>query len=160
MRISMSQFLSALSTTAHSLATTFFIGYYFIMAVLVLPNISKGESTGYETLSRISKQSRWWLYGSLAILALTGAYLTFADPNYAGIGQFDTPWAILMLAKHIVIVLMILFGFWFNAIKRVGKCMLSTSNAAAAYLRFKRYILTMSLLGLIVLILTGIGQTI
>lgn len=156
----MDQYLLTLCTTTHSLATTFFIGYYFIMAVLVLPNISKGESTGYETLSRISKQSRWWLYGSMAILAITGAFLTFADPNYAGIGQFDTPWAIFMLAKHIVIVLMLFIGFWFNAIKRVGKGMLSTSNAAAAYLRFKRYILTMSLLGLIVLSLTGIGQTI
>ena len=156
----MEQFLTTLSTIAHSLATTLFIGYYFVMAVLVLPNLGKSGSAGYETLSRISKQSRWWLYGSLAILALTGAFLTFADPNYAGIGQFDTPWAIFMLAKHIVIVLMLFIGFWFNAIKRVGKGMLSTSNAAAAYLRFKRYILTMSLLGMVVLILTGIGQTI
>ena len=156
----MSQFLSALSTTTHSLATTFFIGHYFIMAVLVLPNISKGESTGYETLSRISKKSRWWLYGSLAILAISGAFLTFADPNYSGIGQFDTTWAILMLVKHIVIVLMLFIGFWFNAIKRAGKGMLSTSNAEVAYLRFKRYILLMSVLGMIVLILTGIGQTI
>ena len=156
----MSQFLTASSTIAHSLATTLFIGYYFVMAVLVLPNQGKSGSAGYETLSRISKQSRWWLYGSLAILAITGAFLTFADPNYAGIGQFDTPWAILMLAKHIVIVLMLFIGFWFNAIKRAGKGMLSTSNAAVAYLRFKRYILLMSVLGMIVLILTGIGQTI
>jgi len=140
------------------MATTFFIGYYFVMAVLVLPNISKVESTGYETLSRISKQSRWWLYGSLAILAITGAHMTFTDPNYTGIGQFDTPWAVLMLAKHIIILLMLFAGFWFNAIKHVGKGMLSTSNAAAAYLRFRRYILSMSLLGMIVLILTGIGQ--
>lgn len=154
----MNQFLIVISTIFHSLATIIFIGYFFIMLVLIDPILVHNESTGLQMLSEISKRSRWWLYAALGVLALTGVHLTLGDANYSGIGQFNTPWSILMLVKHIVILIMLILGFWFNAIRRVGKGLLSTSNALMAVIRFKRYIFYMSLCGVVILVLTAIGQ--
>ncbi len=41
---------------------------------------------------------RWECLRSPAI------HLTFADPNYNGIGDFSNLWSILMLVKHLLIV--------------------------------------------------------
>jgi uncharacterized membrane protein len=154
----MTQALISGANILHTLGTIVFIGFFSTMAVILLPILSKNGSVGMQALSEISKRSRWWLYGAMAVLASTGVYLTFVDGNYAGIGNFNTTWAVLMLAKHIVILTIIVLGFWFNAIKRVGPAMLSTSNAAAGLLRFKRYCSWMSACGILVLFLTGIGQ--
>jgi uncharacterized membrane protein len=150
-------FLS-ISTTLHTIATVVFIGYFFLMAVLINPILSKKESTGLQALSEISKHSRWWLYAAMGILAFTGIHLTLSDAYYSGIGQFDSPWSLLMLAKHIVIIVMVLIGFWFNAIRRTGPGMLSTTNSKLGFKQFDQYCISMSVCGVLILVLTTIGQ--
>jgi len=147
-----------ISTSLHSIATAIFIGYYFTMTLLINPVLSRKESIGFTALSEISKRSRWWLYASMGVLAITGIYLTLSDPFYSGIGNFNTPWSILMLAKHIVIMVMVLIGFWFNAIRRAGPGMLSTSNGIPSFKRFNQYCVSMSIGGILILVLTAIGQ--
>ena len=71
-------------------------------------------------LDAISKRSRFWLYASLLVFAITGIHLTVADANYLSLGNFGNPWSILMLVKHILVLAMIALGFWFNAVLRVG----------------------------------------
>ena len=154
----MAQFLIPLSNLLHTLATILFVGYFILMVILVIPTLSAKGATGMQTLSELSKCSRWWLYGALALFAVTGVYLALSDANYSGLGKFDSAWSILMLAKHIIIIVMLAIGFWFNAIKRVGPAMLSTSNSAAGLTRFKRYCTLMTFFGLLVLALTAIGQ--
>lgn len=155
----MDKILLMISTSLHTISTAAFIGYFFLMTVLINPILSRKETTGLQTLSEISKSSRWWLYAAMGILTLTGIHLTLNDVYYSGIGQFDSPWSLLMLAKHIVIVVMVLIGFWFNAIRRAGPGMLSTSNSSLALKRFKRYCNAMSVCGVFVIALTAIGQT-
>ncbi len=154
----MTQTLIVAANILHTLATIVFIGFYVVMTIIILPVFTTKKSSGMQTLSEISKRSRWWLYSAMVVLALTGTYLTLVDGNYAGIGNFNSAWAILMLIKHIVILLMVVLGFWFNAIKRVGAGMLSTSNAEAGYVQFKRYCVWMMVSGVVVLVLTGVGQ--
>ena len=106
----------------------------------------------------MSHRSRRWLYGSILVFAATGIHLTLVDPNYLGIGNFSNPWALLMLIKHIVIVVMIALGFWYNALQRVGPALRSNSGAAQGVAKFRQYSIAMSICGVLVLALTALSQ--
>jgi len=140
----------------HSLATVFFIGFFVLLAGVVLPVLSKTENG--PALSQISKRSRWWMYASLLVFAVTGAYLTLVDPQYLGIGNFNNFWAVMMLVKHVLIIGMVGLGFWYNAILRLGPLMSSNSGAEAAIARFRKYANMMAVSGALVLLLTALAQ--
>jgi uncharacterized membrane protein len=133
------------------------IGHYLLLALIYLPVLEK-ENSGGLILSAISKRSRVWMYLSLAVFAVTGIYLTIADSNYLGIGNFGNLWGVLMLIKHLLIVGMIVLGFWFNAIMRVGPLMSSNNGASQAIARFGLYSKLMAGSGLLVLLLTAVAQ--
>ncbi len=145
----MSHLLTAAAIWLHNLATVVFIGYYVVLALICLPALDRCPETRGLSISAISKRSRPWLYGSLLVFALSGSYLTMTDPSYMGLGNFTSPWAMLMLVKHVLIFAMLALGFWSNAILRVGP------QASA---RFRGYINWMAATGAAVLLLTGIAQ--
>jgi hypothetical protein len=63
-----------------------------------------------------------------------------------------------MLIKHLVIVVMIGLGFWFNMLQRVGPAMRSNSGAAQGVAKFRQYSNAMAICGVIVLALTALSQ--
>lgn len=150
----MSQFLISLSTWLHAMATVVFIGHFVLMAFLYLPVLSQNGSA----LSEISRRSRSWMYAALILFMVTGIYLMIVDPNYRGVGNFSNAWAILMLVKHILIIAMIVLGFVFNAILRVGPMMSSNHGADLAVARFRTYVNAMAICGILVLLLTAFAQ--
>lgn len=156
----MSQTLTAISFWLHALGTVIFIGHYCLLSLVYLPAIEKKQAdpVSRTILSEISKRSRFWLYVSMLVFAVTGVYLTFADPNYLGIGNFGNLWAILMLVKHILLLAMIVMGLWFNAILRVGPLLNSNTGAVQALARFRQYSNLMAIAGVLVLLLTAISQ--
>jgi uncharacterized membrane protein len=154
----MTQLLVATANALHALASVVFVGYYLLLSLLYLPALAKPENGGGAALGEVSKRSRPWLYASLVVFALTGVYLTLADANYAGIGNFNTPWAALMLVKHILILAMIVIGFWYNFIQRVGPALRSYPNDAQKMAHFRRYCNAMTVCGILVLILTAFAQ--
>ena len=155
----MTQTLTALSFWLHSLAMTVFIGHYLLLALIYLPAMrQKPLDVIGPILSGISKQSRRWLYASLVVFMITGIYLMFLDPNYMGVGNFGNIWSAMMLVKHILIVVMIGAGFWFNAIWRVGPMMSSRNGAEQAYGRFKLFVNIMAISSVLVLLLTSVSQ--
>ena len=155
----MSQTLTALSFWLHSLAMLIFVGHYLLLALIHLPAMRSSplEVTG-PILSAVSRQSRRWMYASILVFLLTGVYLMFVDPDYLGVGQFANAWSILMLVKHLLILVMIGAGFWFNAIWRVGPMLSSRNGAEQAFGRFKLYVNIMAVSGVLVLLLTAIAQ--
>jgi uncharacterized membrane protein len=153
----MSQLLIATSTTLHALALIIFIGHYLLMSLIYLPALSRLDN-GAKALGEMSARSRPWLYGSILIFIITGVHLMLVNPNYLGIGNFSNPWALLMLIKHIVILVMIGLGFWFNMLQRVGPTMRSNSNAAQGVAKFRQYSNLMALCGVLVLALTAFAQ--
>jgi uncharacterized membrane protein len=153
----MPQILLATSTTLHALAMIIFIGHYLLMSLIYLPALSGTENAG-AALGEMSARSRRWLYLSILVFAATGVHLMLVDPNYLGIGNFSNPWALLMLIKHVVIVVMIGLGFWFNALQRVGPAMRSNSGAAQGVAKFRQYSNLMAICGVIVLALTALSQ--
>ena len=153
----MSQLLFSLSTWLHALATVIFIGYHLLLTLIYLPVLTKAN-TGGTVLSAISKRSRVWLYAALIVFAVTGIYLMFVDPNYLGIGNFGNMWGMLMLAKHVLIFVMIVMGFWFNAILRVGPLLSANSGTQRAIASFEMYSKWMTICGVLVLLLTALAQ--
>jgi uncharacterized membrane protein len=156
----MSHFLIAISVWLHSLATVVLIGHFILLALIYLPALTKNglENNNGMMLSQISKHSRGWMYASLFIFVVTGIYLMVADPNYQGVGNFSNRWSILMLIKHLIIMMMIAMGFWFNAILRVGPQMSSNSGAIMALKNFRFYTSAMAICGTLVLLLTAFSQ--
>ena len=53
---------------------------------------------------------------------------------------------------------MVVMGFWFNAILRVGPTASSNTQATQAALRFRRHAGTMAVCGVLVLLLTALAQ--
>lgn len=155
----MTQTLTALSFWLHSLAMTVFIGHYLLLAVIYLPAMRQStlDVIG-PILSGISRQSRRWLYASLVVFTLTGVYLMLVDPGYLGVGNFGNFWSIMMLVKHILIMVMLAAGFWFNAIWRVGPMLSSRNGSEQAYGRFKLYVNIMAISSVLVLLLTALAQ--
>jgi uncharacterized membrane protein len=153
----MSQILFSLSSWLHAVATIVLIGHFLLLTLIYLPVLAK-ESSGGVILSAISKRSRIWMYASLCIFAITGIHLTFVDPNYLGVGDFGNPWSILMLVKHLLILGMIVMGFWFNAILRVGPLMSSNTGMEQAITRFGLYSKLMAVSGVLILLLTALAQ--
>jgi uncharacterized membrane protein len=149
------QVLASLSYWLHAVATVVFIGHFVLLALIYLPVLSKNENGA--ALSEISKRSRSWMYASLIIFMITGIYLMMVDPNYMGVGNFGNAWAIAMLVKHILVIVMIALGFWYNAILHVGPLM-SSNNPGPGIARFQTYVNAMAVCGILVLLLTAFAQ--
>ena len=155
----MSEILTALSTWFHAMATVIFIGYFVLLALIYLPAMKdKPDIEVSVILGEVSKRSRLWMYVTLLIFMITGIHLTIIDLNYLGIGDFGNFWSILMLVKHILIVGMIVAGFWFNVILRVGPMLSSKTGSSQAFNRFRFYVNGMAVSGSLVLLLTAISQ--
>ena len=155
----MSQFLIAISTWLHAVATVVFIGHYLLLALITMPALESApqEARGF-IVSAISRRSRTWLYAALIVFALTGSHLTLVDPNYLGIGDFDNVWSVVMLVKHILILGMIVLGAWFNGLMRVGPLASSNTGGEAAIARFRSHANIMAAAGVVVLLLTALSQ--
>ena len=149
----MSQLLIPLSYWLHALATAIFIGQFILLALIYIPALSKNGTA----LSEISKRSRPWMYASLLTFIVTGTYLMLIDPGYLGLMNFGNFWGITMLLKHILVLVMIGMGFWFNAILRVGP-MMNSNNPEQAIVRFRKYVNAMAVCGVLVLIITALAQ--
>ncbi len=151
----MSQILIASSTWLHAIATVILIGHYLLLALIYLPVLAKGNGAA---LSEISKRSRSWLYLSLLVFAITGTHLMLIDSGYLGFMDFGNFWGIVMLLKHVLVFGMLVLGFWYNAILRVGPMMSSNSSAELGITRFRLYSNLMAISGLLVLLLTALAQ--
>ncbi len=155
----MTQALTVLSFWLHSLAMTVFIGHYLLLALIYLPAMRPNPlDVAGPILSGISRQSRRWMYASLVVFMITGVYLMLVDPGYMGVGKFGNIWSMMMLIKHIVILVMLGAGFWFNAIWRVGPMMSSRNSGELGYGRFKLYVNIMAICSVLVLLLTAMAQ--
>lgn len=157
----MSQILIPLSYWLHSLGTAVLIGHFLLLALIYLPVFKNNLANPVSgtILSEISNRSRGWLYAALIIFILTGIYLMLTDPNYLGLGNFGNTWGKLMLVKHIIVVGMLIVGFWFNAIKRVGPAVRTDPDASQALASFLLYAKLMAVAGMLVLLLTAVTQS-
>jgi hypothetical protein len=103
---------------AHLLATVALGGYYATITLVVLPAIRSDPARvgGLAFLATLERRAMPVLAVSLVVFLATGVYLMTNDERYAGIGEVDSPWATLLLIKHVVIVGMLVLGSWLDAL--------------------------------------------
>ncbi len=93
----------------HLLATVTLIGLYLVMAFAVTPAAIAAPAHAGLVLEAYRRAKAPALIGWLLFI-VSGVTLTLIDPQYAGLGRFDSPWAILMLVKHLLVLVMILLS--------------------------------------------------
>ena len=102
--------------SGHLLATVVLVGYYLLLAFVVIPAVSRASGQGAgplpagPLLADIERRAMPFLLASLAAFLATGIVLQTADPRYAGLGQVQGAWASLLLVKHLVVVALLFVG--------------------------------------------------
>ena len=154
----MLMFLVAISTWLHSLATAVMVGHYFLLALVYLPVYESqlNEAAVSKLLENISGRLRPFIGGSVLILLITGTYLMMTNQNYLGIGNFSNLWGIMIVVKHMVVLAMIVLGVY---AERVLSPRLSGRKLEALY-QFRLAMSIMLILGVLVLLLTTIAQSV
>lgn len=94
----------------HMLATVSWLGGLAALALFVLPAARKTlDAAAYSNLlAHIQPRLQNIAWFSLAVLGVTGMFQMSAHPSYAGFLAVNSPWAMAILVKHLVIGLMIL----------------------------------------------------
>jgi uncharacterized membrane protein len=106
-------YLQAGAISIHTLAMILVVGYYGILGRVILPAL-RGSLAGSDvvtTLAAVERRAVPLVLLSVGLFVATGAYLLLADNQSEGIGNFfATTWTTLMLAKHGLIVVMVVLA--------------------------------------------------
>lgn len=160
----MSTLILAFMYAAHLLATVVWIGGLVMLTLSSLPQSS--ESVTDESLFEVlERRFRPWSQVSLAVLLVTGLIQMGGDSHYHGFLIVDSPWAVGLLGKHIVIGLIVVLAFvlqgWlYPALERarlLASRRSATDQQAERMLRGRlRHLTYLNLgLGVLVLLLTA-----
>lgn len=113
-------FTQVLSLWLHTLAFVIVMGYYGVLGRIVLPGLRRSldleQAAG--ALMAIERRALPFVLLSVVLFALTGSYLLVIDPDYAGLGNYTTSWATLMLFKHVVVVTLVVVGLMIDRMIR------------------------------------------
>lgn len=146
----------------HSLSTVILIGYYLILALVFLPAFGKdpkGSSIG-SMIQQVTSRTRILIVASLAGLIITGIYLMFFDPSYAGFADLGNTWGILILIKHILVVIMIGLGYFTDRaiLPAVSKPIKGKQGTHPFVKQLKAIVNLLAILGVAILLLTAMAQ--
>ena len=119
----------------HTVAFVIAWGYYGILGRMVIPALERsldGPAMA-RTLLAIERRALPLVLLSMAVFLVTGTYLLFVDPKYAGLGDFfANSWTTLMLVKHLVVVVLIALGVVVDfLVRRVGEATDEATRAPA-----------------------------
>ncbi len=154
--------VQAAAVWLHSLATVGLLGYYGVLALIVLPVL---RSTVKETaigriVPAIERRALPVVVGAVTVFIVTGLYLMLTDERFLGFGHFfDSTWSTLIVVKHVVVVALVGFGVYLDLLvmpQVAGP--LDEAARDAAIRRLARGATLIATLGAIVLLLTAAAQ--
>lgn len=96
----------------HTVAFVIAWGYYGVLGRFVLPALARsiGEERAAIALLEIERRALPFVLLTAVLFTLTGSYLLVASDRYTALGDFGSTWALLMLAKHVLVVVLVLLG--------------------------------------------------
>jgi len=144
----------------HLLATVTLLGYFAVLGLLVLPVLRRLLSSRelVESVAALERRALPLVITSLGVFLATGVYLMGSDSRYGGVGSIGSTWATVLLAKHLVVLVMVGLGLYFDAlVVRAGKAPEGIDQAAQVG-RITRIAQGMTILAAIVLLLTAVAQ--
>lgn len=151
----------ALAYWLHMAATVVWIGGLFFQSVMLQPLLddpSHIQQVG-RLLHRLQTRFNPLAWLSLAVLTGTGLIQMSANPNYTGLLQVDSSWAVAILAKHLVIAAMVgvaAYQTWVLQPRLIRFALDGVDAADASQLR--RLTRISFALGLAVLLLTALAR--
>jgi uncharacterized membrane protein len=104
--------LQVLSAWLHTVAFVIAWGYYGVLARMILPGLARTIEPALrsDALLAIERRALPFVLLSMVLFTVSGSYLLVTDPQYAGLGNFGSSWAALMLGKHVLVVVFIGLG--------------------------------------------------
>jgi uncharacterized membrane protein len=167
----MTNYLVAISTWFHVLATIVWIGYYVFTSLIYLPVFERQMQANAEScvsaegknaiirelLEQVSARLRPFFGGSLLIFLVTGTHLMLINEHYLGLGNFfGNPWSVLIVIKHVLVLAFLALAV-FSERAFLGQ--ISEQNSAALK-KFRRAMNINAFLGVVILLLTSIAQAV
>lgn len=151
--------VDALARSAHLVATVSLVGYYVVLALVVLPALvaQLGEDAS-AIVAAIERRAMPVLVGSGVVFLVTGVYLLTSDARYGGAGNVNGDWASLLLIKHLAILAMLVLGSYVDGLIVRAAEAGQQPGPAAAMARIRLGVGGMAALGLIVVLLTAAAQ--
>lgn len=150
--------LPILALWAHLLATVILVGYYAVMAVIVLPSLSTLHALpGMGIVAAMERRAMPALVASLVVFLATGVYLLTSDPRYAGPGNVAGDWATQVFVKHLVVVAMIVAGSFGDGLI-VREAAAAGEGPSRVSARITWTLRATAALGALVLLLTAAAQ--
>jgi uncharacterized membrane protein len=151
----MSDFLVALSTWLHNLATIVMIGYFVFTSLIYLPIFERQMPANVlrDLLEQLSARLRPFFGGSLLVFLVTGTHLMLI--NYLGLGNiFANLWSILIVIKHVLVLAFLALAI-FSERMLLGKI---SDQKPEVLQRFRWALNTNMVLGVTIILLTSIAQ--
>ena len=152
----------AIAAWLHSLATVFVLGYYAVLAFVVVPVLRRTSNA--PTLGRvipaIERGALPLLIGAVIVFLGTGAYMLATDSQFQGLGHaFVNTWSTLIVIKHAVVVVLVGIGVYLDVLVVPDIATpLDEASQAAAVRRFAGGSAAIAALGALVLLLTAAAQ--
>lgn len=148
-------------TWLHAMGMVGLLGYYAVLAIAVLPALSRtldGQELG-AAVAAVGRRSRPLVVGAIALFLVSGIYLLVTAGRYNGAGNlFATTWTTLITVKHLLVLLMLALA------AGVDQLAVATSRSDTAEARRTTLGLLsiaaqgMTVLGVLVLLLTAAAQ--
>ena len=154
--------VQAAAVWLHSLATVVLLGYYAILALIVVPALTSlvnGPAIG-RVIPAIERRALPLIVAAIAVFLVSGLYLMLSDARFSGFGRFfDSTWSTLIVIKHVVVVALVGVGVYLDLL--VVPAIAGPVDEAARMAsvgRLARAATAMVILGAIVLLLTAAAQ--
>ena len=134
-----------------------------MILLVILPGIKaalKSSSLLKKLMKNITKRFTLMANVSIFVLIITGVIIIYYNKKNIGIIDLNNPWNVIMYFKHFFITLMVIIHFYRGLILNPKIKKLSSQNIELQVGKLKKLSLnlvkTNFILGLVVLILTGI----
>ncbi len=153
----------AIVTWFHSLATVFVLGYYALLAFVVVPVLRRtlDAATLGRVIPEIERRALPLILGAVVVFVVTGAYLLGTDAQFQGLGHaFVNTWSTLIVIKHAVVIVLVGIGVYIDLLVVPDiERPVDAAFQAAAVRRLARSATAIALLGAVVLLLTAAAQS-
>ena len=107
----------AVAAWLHSLATVILLGYYALLALVVVPVLRSavnGPALG-RVIPAIERRALPLTLASIGVFLVTGTYLLLTDDRFLGLGHvFENAWSTLIVIKHVLVIALIGFGVFID----------------------------------------------
>lgn len=149
-----------LAVWLHTVAFVIAWGFYGVLGRFVIPALARsiGDEQEAAALLELERRALPFVMLTAVLFTVTGSYLLVTSERYAGLGDFSSTWAQLMLAKHVLIVGLVVLGATVDRLIRTAATAPSGEARSRALHRSRLAAEAATAVGALVALLTAAAQ--